>query len=78
LEEEVRLESAGRFLSGSFTAALHAVWRDFAALGSPIAVLMVAWSALAIADMLGELNICPEGEGIGKHCTCEGLLLGEL
>ena len=53
LEAEERLESAVRFLEGSFMRLLQVVWRDFAALGSLIAADMVSRSAEAIASMLG-------------------------
>ena len=52
LEAEAREDSAGRFFSGSFTIALQAVWRDFAAFGSLIALLIVSKSALAIEAIL--------------------------
>lgn len=60
-EEEEREESAERFLEGSLTAPLQAVWRDFAALASPIAVDIVSMSAEAMASMLRSVRI-----GVGR------------
>lgn len=45
-------DSAVRFLLGSLTMALHAVWSDLAAFASLIAVLIVERSAVDIADIL--------------------------
>lgn len=46
------VESAERFLLGSFTSDLHAVWSDLAALASLIAVLIAERSAVDMAAML--------------------------
>ena len=53
LGEDERDEVAGRFLEGSLTRALHAVWRDLAAFGSLIASDMVSRSVEAMSDILG-------------------------
>ena len=53
LEEEESVVSAPRFFVGSLTCALHAVCRDFAALGSFKAVDTVLRSAAAMSAMLG-------------------------
>jgi hypothetical protein len=52
LEVEEREDSAGRFFEGSLMRDLQAVWRDFAALGSLIAVDILSRSADAMASML--------------------------
>jgi hypothetical protein len=47
-----RGESAARFLLGSLTRDLHAVWSDLAALASVTAVLMTESSAVDMAAIL--------------------------
>lgn len=68
-------ESAARLVAeGSLMAVLQAARRDFAALGSARAVLIVVRSAVAMDDMLGCVNVCVDvGE---RNCTCGGWLLG--
>jgi hypothetical protein len=62
--EEDRELSAARFLEGSLTRPLQAVWRDFAALGSIRAVEMVSRLADAISAMLDHVSI-RLGKGMG-------------
>lgn len=61
LDVEEREVSAERFLEGSLTRPLQAVCRDFAALGSERAVVMMERSADAISAMLRDVRICLGG-----------------
>lgn len=71
------VEFAARFLLGSLTSDLHAVWSDLAALALFIAALIMERSALDMAAMLERCGKSDLGE-VPKDHTCEDQLLVAL